>query len=59
VSSREGAAFLAVDDFSPHRFDDHSGFDHCRQIAELDYVTSPQAAATSLAENYAGLPMER
>jgi p-hydroxybenzoate 3-monooxygenase len=38
-----------------HRFDD-SGFDQHRQIAELDYVTSSRAAATSLAENYVGLP---
>jgi p-hydroxybenzoate 3-monooxygenase len=29
-----------------------------RQLAELDYVTSSQAAAVSLAENYAGLPMD-
>jgi p-hydroxybenzoate 3-monooxygenase len=27
-------------------------------LAELDYVTSSQAAATSLAENYVGLPFE-
>jgi len=33
-------------------------FDMKRQIAELDYVTSSVAAMTSLAENYAGLPME-
>ena len=41
-----------------HRFDDHSPFDRRRQLAELDYVTSSRAAATSLAENYVGLPME-
>ena len=41
-----------------HRFDDHSAFDRRRQLAELDYVTSSRAAATSLAENYVGLPME-
>jgi p-hydroxybenzoate 3-monooxygenase len=41
-----------------HRFEDHSSFDHRRQIAELDYVTSSRAAATALAENYVGLPME-
>ena len=40
-----------------HRFDDHNQFDHRRQLAELDYVTSSDAAATSLAENYVGLPM--
>ena len=42
-----------------HRFDDQNEFDHRRQLAELDYVTSSQAAATSLAENYVGLPMEQ
>lgn len=41
-----------------HRFDEHNEFDHRRQLAELDYVTSSRAAATSLAENYVGLPME-
>ncbi|HEX2726840.1 MAG TPA: 4-hydroxybenzoate 3-monooxygenase [Beijerinckiaceae bacterium] len=41
-----------------HRHDDASPFDHRRQIAELDYVTSSRAAATALAENYVGLPME-
>jgi p-hydroxybenzoate 3-monooxygenase len=41
-----------------HRFEDHSSFDRRRQIAELDYVTSSQAAATALSENYVGLPME-
>jgi len=32
-------------------------FDTKRQIAEIDYVTGSEAAMTSLAENYAGLPM--
>jgi p-hydroxybenzoate 3-monooxygenase len=32
-------------------------FDRKRQLAELDYVTSSEAAARSLAENYAGLPL--
>jgi p-hydroxybenzoate 3-monooxygenase len=41
-----------------HRFPDANPFDQRRQIAELDYVTSSQAAAKSLAENYVGLPME-
>jgi p-hydroxybenzoate 3-monooxygenase len=41
-----------------HRFADHSPFDVRRQIAELDYVTSSEAAAKTLAENYVGLPME-
>ena len=33
-------------------------FDYRRQIAELDYVTGSRAAATSLAENYVGLPFD-
>ncbi len=41
-----------------HRYADSSDFDVKRQIAEIDYVTSSVAAMTSLAENYAGLPME-
>lgn len=41
-----------------HRFPDGTPFDQRRQIAELDYVTSSRAAATTLAENYVGLPME-
>ena len=41
-----------------HLFPEETPFDRRRQIAELDYVTSSEAAATSLAENYVGLPME-
>ncbi len=41
-----------------HRDDSASAFDRRRQLAELDYVTSSRAAATTLAENYVGLPME-
>ena len=41
-----------------HRFHDENDFDYKRQLAELDYVTSSQAASQSLAENYVGLPME-
>ena len=41
-----------------HRDETASAFDHRRQLAELDYVTSSRAAATTLAENYVGLPME-
>jgi len=41
-----------------HRFDEHSPFDRRRQLAELDYVTSSRAAATTLAENYVGLPWD-
>ena len=36
----------------------HNAFDRKRQLAELDYVTSSEAAAVSLAENYVGLPVE-
>jgi p-hydroxybenzoate 3-monooxygenase len=39
-----------------HRFPDDGAFDRRRQLAELDYVTSSRAAATTLAENYVGLP---
>lgn len=41
-----------------HRFSEENDFDQRRQLAELDYVTSSQAASVSLAENYVGLPME-
>jgi p-hydroxybenzoate 3-monooxygenase len=41
-----------------HLFPGGDGFDHRRQIAELDYITSSRAGMTSLAENYVGLPME-
>jgi p-hydroxybenzoate 3-monooxygenase len=41
-----------------HRHSDTVNFDTKRQIAEIDYVTGSQAAMTSLAENYAGLPMD-
>lgn len=40
-----------------HRFPDASAFDRKRQLAELQLVTSSRAAATTLAENYAGLPL--
>jgi p-hydroxybenzoate 3-monooxygenase len=41
-----------------HQFAEHTPFDRRRQMAELDYLTSSRAAATALAENYVGLPME-
>jgi p-hydroxybenzoate 3-monooxygenase len=41
-----------------HRFSDENAFDQRRQLAELDYVTTSQAASQTLAENYVGLPME-
>ena len=41
-----------------HLFPEETPFDRRRQIAELDYVASSEAAAKSLAENYVGLPIE-
>jgi p-hydroxybenzoate 3-monooxygenase len=41
-----------------HRFTFERDFDYRRQLAELDYLVSSRAAATALAENYVGLPME-
>jgi p-hydroxybenzoate 3-monooxygenase len=41
-----------------HRSDTDNNFDMRRQLAELDYVATSEAAARTLAENYAGLPME-
>ena len=41
-----------------HKFPDANPFDQRRQLAELDYVTSSEAAARSLAENYVGLPID-
>ncbi len=40
-----------------HRHSDDSPFDRRRQIADLDYVTSSDAAMRTLAENYVGLPL--
>lgn len=39
-----------------HRFDDTGGFGQRIQEAELDYLVHSEAASTSLAENYVGLP---
>ena len=41
-----------------HRHGNEMDFDTKRQIAEIDYVTGSIAAMTSLAENYAGLPID-
>jgi p-hydroxybenzoate 3-monooxygenase len=41
-----------------HRFPDETAFDHRRQLAELDYLTHSEAASTSLAEQYTGLPFD-
>jgi p-hydroxybenzoate 3-monooxygenase len=40
-----------------HRFENAPAFDYKRQLAELEYVMSSRAAATTLAENYVGLPL--
>ncbi len=41
-----------------HRFHHDDDFRYRLQLAELDYVVGSQAASTSLAENYVGLPMD-
>lgn len=41
-----------------HRFPESSPYDLRLQQAELDYVTTSTAGATTLAENYVGLPYE-
>ena len=41
-----------------HLFPEETAFDRRRQLAELDYLASSEAAAKSLAENYAGLPID-
>src|SRR3712207_746486 len=40
-----------------HRFEDASEFDQRRQLAELELVTGTEEAATSLAQNYVGMPL--
>jgi p-hydroxybenzoate 3-monooxygenase len=40
-----------------HRFDPDDRYQHRLQLAQLQYVTSSTAAATTLAENYVGLPL--
>jgi p-hydroxybenzoate 3-monooxygenase len=39
-----------------HKFPDDGEFGARIQLAELDYLVHSRAAATSLAENYVGLP---
>ena len=41
-----------------HRPPEGDPFEERLQLAQLGYVTSSDAAATSLAENYVGLPLE-
>jgi p-hydroxybenzoate 3-monooxygenase len=40
-----------------HKFSEDP-FSHRLQLAELDYLTGSNAALTSVAENYVGLPFE-
>ena len=54
----EGTALLVVDDVTAAPVRERAAFDHKRQLAELEYVITSRAAATSLAENYVGLPLE-
>jgi p-hydroxybenzoate 3-monooxygenase len=41
-----------------HRYSIDGPFEHRRQLAELEYLTTSRAAMTALAENYVGLPLE-
>jgi p-hydroxybenzoate 3-monooxygenase len=41
-----------------HVFPDETVFDRRRQLADLDYLTSSDTAAKSLAEQYVGLPLD-
>jgi p-hydroxybenzoate 3-monooxygenase len=40
-----------------HRFPEASAFERRAQTAELSYLVGSQAALTTLAENYVGLPV--
>jgi p-hydroxybenzoate 3-monooxygenase len=40
-----------------HRFSDADAYEAKLQRSQLEYVTTSTAAATSLAENYVGLPL--
>jgi p-hydroxybenzoate 3-monooxygenase len=41
-----------------HRDEQASAYDERRQLADLEYLVSSEAAMTSLAENYVGLPLD-
>jgi p-hydroxybenzoate 3-monooxygenase len=41
-----------------HLFPEETPFDRRRQLADLDYITSSDTAAKSLAEQYVGLPLD-
>ena len=60
AADMERAAFFLVDDVAAASFPERERrFDRRRQIAELEYlVCSSRAASTTLAENYAGLPID-
>ena len=40
-----------------HRFPEDGPFERAMQVAELDYIANSEAARTSIAENYVGLPV--
>jgi p-hydroxybenzoate 3-monooxygenase len=40
-----------------HKYPGGSSFDRRLQLAELDYLSSSEAAQTAFAENYIGLPI--
>lgn len=40
-----------------HRFEDANEFDRRRQLAELELVAASEAASTTIAQNYVGLPL--
>jgi len=41
-----------------HRFPDDDRFGERLQLSQLEYTSRSTAAATSLAENYVGLPVD-
>jgi p-hydroxybenzoate 3-monooxygenase len=41
-----------------HRFPETGEFGRRMQHAELEYLVNSRAAATAMAENYVGLPLE-
>jgi p-hydroxybenzoate 3-monooxygenase len=41
-----------------HKAEPENAFDYRRQLAELDYLVSSNAAMTSLSENYVGTPFD-
>ncbi|MEJ2624553.1 MAG: 4-hydroxybenzoate 3-monooxygenase [Pseudolabrys sp.] len=41
-----------------HCFPNETAFDRRRQLSDLDYLTSSEAASRSLAEQYVGLPLD-